>query len=88
MHKHITARVTCTGKQSPGWGGPGSATLMFTPDYRDDRNKAWAAASPNLSVTMTVNGDVADQFETGWNYELTFQRHDDDLHGVKPEAAK
>lgn len=86
-HPHITARVTCTSKQVPGWGGEGSATLHFTPDYQADRNKEWAAATPNLSVTITVNGTVADQFERGWNYELTFTRHDDELPGVIPVQA-
>lgn len=66
----VTAKVACTSKQ-PAWEG--ASTLSFGPDYADGRNAEWAAATPALSLSMTVNGDVADAFELGGKYTLSFE---------------
>jgi hypothetical protein len=66
----VTAKVACTSKQ-PAWEG--ASSLSFSPDYADGRNAEWAAATPSLSPTMTVKGDVADAFELGAKYTLTFE---------------
>lgn len=66
----VTAKVTCTGK-SAGYGD--SVALSFQPDYADGRNAAWAAATPSLSLSMTVKGDVANEFEQGARYTLSFE---------------
>lgn len=50
--------------------------LRFFPDYDDGRNKEWAAATPALSLTMTVKPEVAERFEVGAHYTLTFSQED------------
>lgn len=68
----ITAKVTCTSKQETGAGDNRCARVTFGPDYQDGRNKEWSLATPYLSLEMTLRGDVADRFEPGTHYTLTF----------------
>lgn len=70
--KAVTAKVTCNLKQPYGTGDNAQATVGFMPDYQDGRNKEWAAATPSLSLQMTLKGDVAMHFELGKHYTLTF----------------
>lgn len=49
-----------------------STQLIFGADYADGRNKEWAAATPALTVNMTVKPEVAAQFKVGGHYTLTF----------------
>jgi hypothetical protein len=65
----ITAKVICA------WKAPGesSTQLGFGADYADGRNAEWAAATPTLSLNMTVKPEVADLFTTGGRYTLTFE---------------
>lgn len=68
----ITAKVTCSSKMTFSSDGTGSAAFTFYPDYADDRNKEWAAATPTLQLNLTVkNGDL---FEVGKHYTLTFEQ--------------
>lgn len=46
--------------------------LEFHADYSDNRNAAWARATPALSVHMTVLPEVAADFTAGAAYTLTF----------------
>jgi hypothetical protein len=64
----ITAKVVCSTKTESA----ASTALQFYPDYADGANAQWAASTPTLSLSMTVRGDVADQFEAGQHYTLTF----------------
>lgn len=66
----VTAKVTCTAKSE---GFEGASSLSFSPDYQDGRNAEWAAATPNLSLSMTVIGAVAEHFELGGKYTLSFE---------------
>jgi hypothetical protein len=68
----VTAKVVCQNKTETGEGAARQATVAFAPDYADGRNKAWAAATPSLSLTMTLNGEAADLFEAGKAYTLNF----------------
>jgi hypothetical protein len=70
----ITAKVRLASKvQSGADDDPNrTAQLTFAADYTDGRNKEWAAATPALSLVMTVRGDVADRFEPGRAFTLTF----------------
>lgn len=52
----------------------GQVALVFCADYADERNKAWAKYTPGLTVNMTVLDSVADQFEQGGRYLLTFEK--------------
>lgn len=70
-----TAKIKLTGKEP--WGSDGAHHLTFQPDYQDGRNKEWASATPALSLTMTVKGDVAEHFEVGTAYTLTFEPDED-----------
>jgi len=68
----ITAKVTCHLKNESGEGDQRQAVVSFLPDYADGRNKEWSLYTPALSLQMTLKGAVADQFEPGTAYTLTF----------------
>jgi hypothetical protein len=70
----VTAKVICTGKEpAEAAGDDAHTTLSFGADYADERNKDWAWATPALSLSMTVRGDVAAQFTQGQRFTLEFQ---------------
>lgn len=70
----VTARVVCSNKgEDTSYG----TAVTFSADYADGRNAAWAAATPALSLTMTLMGEVADNFTPGGRYTLTFTETDD-----------
>ena len=68
---NTTAVATLNTKQD---AGNGQVNLFFAADYNDERNKAWAKYTPGLSVNMGVTEEVAEQFEQGGRYLLTFER--------------
>ena len=72
----IAAKVKCSAKSESGEGDERRVGLAFYADYADGRNKEWAIATPTLSLTMTVRGDVAERFEQGKAYTLTFEESD------------
>lgn len=74
----ITAKILCQAKtQDSGEGDDRTVSVSFQPDYKDDRNKEWARWTPGLSLTMGLRGAVADKFEVGKAYTLTFEESDD-----------
>jgi len=68
-----TAVATLYRKESQG---EDNVTLSFNADYSDDRNKKWAKYTPALSLGMNVIDSVAEQFEEGSRYLLTFEKQD------------
>lgn len=66
-----TAVATLYSKTDAGYG---QTALAFSADYNDERNKEWAKYTPGLGVNMTVLDSVAEQFEQGGRYLLTFER--------------
>ena len=68
----ITAKVQCSGKTESGEGDNRQVVVTFAPDYADGRNKEWSLYTPALSLSMTLKGAVADRFEPGKAYTLTF----------------
>lgn len=68
----ITAKVKCYQKTETGVGDDRQVQVGFTADYADGRNKEWSLYTPALSLSMTLKGDVADRFEIGKAYTLTF----------------
>lgn len=68
----VTAKVRCTSKQPTGSHDDADVMLGFQPDYQDGRNREWATATPALSLNMTVKSSVAEHFEQGHAYTLTF----------------
>jgi len=73
----VTAKIQCQTKQESGEGDARQVTVTFVPDYADGRNKEWALYTPGLSLTMGLRGPVADRFEVGSRYTLTFAESDD-----------
>lgn len=69
----VTAKVVCNSKSEGTYG----TSLSFGPDYSDGRNAEWAAATPALSVSMTVKSEVGALFEQGSAYTLTFEPNKD-----------
>jgi len=65
-----TTVATLNTKQDAGHG---QVSLFFAADYNDDRNKEWSKYTPALGVNMTVIDSVAEQFEQGKTYLLTFE---------------
>jgi len=68
----VTAKIFCASKTETGELDERQATVTFAPDYADGRNKEWALYTPGLSLTMGLRGAVADRFEVGKVYTLTF----------------
>ncbi len=75
----VTAKVFCQSKTESGPTtraaedeGTRQVQVTFAPDYNDGRHKEWSLYTPALSLSMTLKGDVADRFEPGKAYTLTF----------------
>lgn len=75
--KMVTAKVLCQNKAESGEGEDRTVNVTFVPDYADDRNKEWARWTPGLSLSIGLKGAVADRFEQGKAYTLTFAESDD-----------
>lgn len=69
---NVTAKVMVSNKVETGVGEDRQATVTFVADYNDDRNREWARFTPSLSLAMTLRGEVADRFEAGQAFTLTF----------------
>lgn len=75
----VTAKVKVSARTDNVWneGTPSEvavAQLTFTVDYNDGRNKEWAAATPALSLSMSVRKEIADaHFPLGRAITLTFE---------------
>jgi len=70
----ITAKVRCANKVVQAEGTEHEQVqLVFAPDYNDGRNKEWSRYTPALSLTMSVLPEVAERFEQGAAYTLTFE---------------
>lgn len=73
----VTAKVVVSKHDTLQEGTPYEAvSVAFSPDYTDGRNKAWAVATPSLSLMMTVKPDVAEHFPIGKAFTLTFTPED------------
>lgn len=70
----VTAKVKVY--KSPAYGE--DIRLDFTGDYSDARNKEWATATPVINVTMYVKPEVAEKFEHGKAFTLTFVAEGDE----------
>jgi hypothetical protein len=66
---NTTAKIRLTGKTAVT---DGQTILNFSPDYAPGRNKEWAKYTPALSLGMTVLDSVAERFELGQSFTLTF----------------
>jgi hypothetical protein len=67
-----TAKVMLNSKLESGVGDNRAVVLTFSANYAEGKNSEWAMWTPTLQLTMTVKGAVADQFNVGGQYTLTF----------------
>lgn len=65
----VTAKVKVTSRED---AGNEQVALSFHADYEDGRNKEWSKYTPALSLSMTVKSEVAERFELGQAFTLTF----------------
>lgn len=65
----VTAKIKVTGKTPIS---DNQTTLIFGVDYSDDRNKEWARFTPILNLSLVVLDSVAEQFDLGQPFTLTF----------------
>lgn len=77
MSRQVTAKVCCGSKNESGEGDERQVVVSFHPDYADGRNKEWSLYTPHLSLQMTLRGQVADLFEQGKAYTLTFTANEE-----------
>lgn len=73
----VTAKVKVWTKNENGEGDGRQATVTFGPDYADGRNKEWSLYTPSITLTMLLKGDVADKFQLGKSYTLTFEESEE-----------
>lgn len=67
----VTAKVMCNSKLITGSGEHRQAVVKFNADNSPE-NKEWSLYTPALQLEMTLRGGVADRFEPGQAYTLTF----------------
>jgi len=70
-----TAKIILNSKHESGVGEHRLVAAAFSANYAGGANKEWATSTPTLNVTMSLRGEIADQFVIGRQYTLTF---DDD----------
>lgn len=68
----VTAKVVCNSKLITGSGEHRQAVVQFSADASPE-NKEWSLYTPALQLQMTLRGDVADRFEPGATYTLSFE---------------
>lgn len=68
----VTAKVICNSKLITGAGEHRQAVVKFAADTSPE-NKEWSLYTPVLMLEMTLKGGVADRFEPGQAYTLTFE---------------
>lgn len=71
-HEVVTAKVVCNSKLITGAGEHRQAEVKFAADNSPE-NKAWSLYTPALSLSMTLKGGVADRFEPGQAFTVTFE---------------
>ena len=74
----VTAKVKVYKSPAYPTGDPATTPvrLDFTGDYSDGRNQEWSVATPVINLVMYVKPEVAEKFENGASYVLTFDRED------------
>lgn len=71
MAKLVTAKVQVTRRTE---GPEGQVSLEFQADYQDGRNKEWSQYTPTMSINTTMKGEVANNFQLGDAFTLTFEK--------------
>jgi len=68
----VTAKIVCNSMLITGAGDHRQAVVKFSANVTPE-NAEWAKYTPHLQLDMTLNGTVADRFEPGQAYTLTFE---------------
>lgn len=69
----ITAKAKVNNKSLINMGSSNEVVrLQFGPNYADDRNKEWSAATPVLYIDMQVKPGVGELFPHGGAFTVTF----------------
>lgn len=53
--------------------GAEQTQLSFSADYAEGRNKEWALNTPILNLTMSVKNGIAEDYNVGQAFTLTFE---------------
>ena len=46
--------------------------VSFGPDYAKGANAEWAESTPGFNLAITMKREIADRFEVGGHYEISF----------------
>lgn len=71
MSQKVTAKVKVSRRDELS---DGQISLEFQADYDDGRNEEWAKYTPGMSITTTMRGEVAEHFQQGDAFTLTFEK--------------
>lgn len=69
-------KVTAKVKLNTKYESNEAFVIGFMADYDDDRNKEWAKYTPSISISMTVKPEVAEKFNVGDAFTLTFDKEE------------
>ena len=79
MASRMTAKVLLSSKKeqlrrnvTSGEEEVDTVSMTFSANYRDSRNKEWSKYTPTLNIAMTVLPEVANRFNVGDAFTLTF----------------
>lgn len=73
LKEPVIANIVCR-RKLPMSGD--QVQLTFGPDYLSRRNRDWAKYIPALSLSLLVVPSIAERFEPGAGYTLTFDESD------------
>lgn len=74
----ITAKVVVTRHHAtPEGSAPEQVVVDLAADYEGNRNQAWSVYTPRLNMTMVVKPEVAEHFQAGKSFTLTFTPDED-----------
>jgi hypothetical protein len=76
MGRHGVSEITAKVKVFKSPSHNEDVRLDFQGDYSDGRNQEWSSATPLINLTMYVKPEVAEKFEHGSAYTLTFTKGD------------
>lgn len=68
----VVAKVVCNSKLLTGGGDQRLALIEFSANVTPE-NAEWAKYTPQLQLSIVVNGPAAERFEPGESYLLTFE---------------
>ena len=75
----VTAKVACNTKTMNNMGTSYEQVIVgFVADYAGGVNKEWATSTPSLNFSLTVTPSVAERFNIGEKFTVTFDKEEKD----------